>query len=162
MITIISGDIRSGKTTNLIKAYSSNNNGDGFVSEKLYENNEFIGYTIRRLSEDHKRPWMIHDKFYKKETDFDGMFGPYHFNSKTMEQIEIEVSEMIKNKVSPIYIDEIGRLEIVGGGFCNILKLLLENNVDVYLAIRSEFVFSVCRHFKINEFKVIDIERFSK
>lgn len=158
MVNIVTGNIRSGKTSYLVDFYNKTKLGDGFVSEKIYAKDVFIGYSLRQLSKSEKIPWMLHIDHYHEEPNYDGSFGPYLIHLDSLSIVEREVEKMVQSKVSPIYIDEVGRLETSGGGFDAILKSLLARNIDVTIAVRRDFLKSVLKHYGIGDYKLYEIK----
>ena len=137
MITIITGNINTRKTTKTIEHYERNHQGDGFVSLKLMTNDSVDHYEMIKLSTQEKKILMIHkqsiliDKFMSLD------IGPYHVLKQTVLWVEEEIKQMIKMNVSPIYLDEIGVLELKNEGFHHILITLLEANLDLVLVVRD-------------------------
>lgn len=69
------------------------------------------------------------------------------------------IVEIIKDGTEPIFIDEVGPLEIVEQkGFYEILKQVLKLKREVYISIRNELVDELIKDFKINEPRIIRID----
>ena len=66
-----------------------------------------------------------------------------------------QIRKMIFNKVSPIYLDEIGILELHDQCFNKILKQLIDSNLDVYVVIREELIKPIIEKYLIKEYKII-------
>jgi nucleoside-triphosphatase THEP1 len=63
--------------------------------------------------------------------------------------LESIIDELIAQRISPIYLDEVGVLEINGGGYHNILKKLLSSGLDLVITVRDDLVKPVASHFDI-------------
>ena len=157
MVKIITGKINSGKTTMLLEHYRKNHIGDGFVAIKNIHEQEVYGYTILRLSNNNTYPWMIRQNHYHQDFSNAGTFGPFYINLDAIPLLESVVDELIKQQVSPIYLDEVGVLEMIGGGYHNALKKVLSSKLDLVLAIREDLVEPVTSHFAITDYELIKV-----
>ncbi len=157
MVKIITGKINSGKTTMLLNQYRKNHTGDGFVAIKNIHEQEVYGYTILRLSDNNTYPWMIRQNHYHQEFSNAGIFGPFYINLDIVPLLERVVDELIKQQASPIYLDEVGVLEMNGGGYHNALKKVLSSKLDLVLAIREDLVQPVTSHFAITDYELIKV-----
>lgn len=54
----------------------------------------------------------------------------------------------------PAAIDEIGRLELAGGGFAPSLELLLGRGVELAITVRRDFLQDVVDRFRISSFSL--------
>lgn len=157
MVKIITGKINSGKTTMLLKQYRKNHTGDGFVAIKKIQDQEVYDYIILRLSDNKTYPWMIRQNHYHQEFSNAGTFGPFYINLDIVPLLERVVDELIKQQASPIYLDEVGVLEMNGGGYHNALKKVLSSKLDLVLAIREDLVQPVTSHFAITDYELIKV-----
>lgn len=134
MINIVTGNRNSGKTSYLKKIYNKVG-GDGVISEKSFENGEFSGYDITRLSDNRSKPFIrmkatLHGNW--NEVFAIGLF------SFSKEGYEFAVEALIEIDKEPIFIDEIGPLEILENkGFYDIVNKLLRNEKDIYITVRN-------------------------
>lgn len=154
MVTIVTGKINSGKTTFLENLYLQNQKGDGFIARKHFLNGDIYRFTLVQLSNKNTYPWMIHEKFYQNEFEKFEKFGPYYLNLETLELITPIYDNLVNLGVSPIYLDEVGQLEINKGGYYKILKNILRKNVDLVFTTRPEFVKSLVEIFEISDYQI--------
>ncbi|WP_058484961.1 nucleoside-triphosphatase [Defluviitalea phaphyphila] len=163
MVNIVVGERNQGKTTRLIKIYEKINKGDGFVSVKRMKNGNIIGYDAIQLSNREKYPFIIREDYLFYNRDFDNWdngvsLGPYRFSNKTFNIIEYKIEDMLKKRISPIFLDEIGLLEIKNCGFDKIFrKILLEAN-EIYIATRDKFVHKVIKKYSIKQINILKLE----
>ena len=139
MITIITGNINSQKTTKMIEHYKQHHQGDGFVSLKVMREEGVDHYDIMKLSNHQKKVLMIHEQQFNNHQDSSILIGPYHVIKESILWVEDEIKEMIKRKISPIYLDEIGMLELKNEGFHRILTEMIHSKLDLVLVIRDKF-----------------------
>jgi nucleoside-triphosphatase THEP1 len=71
--------------------------------------------------------------------------------------LESVINELIEKQVTPIYLDEVGVLEIMGGGYHNILKKVLVSGLDLVIAVREDLVKPVTTHFAISDYELIKV-----
>ncbi|MFA5481538.1 MAG: nucleoside-triphosphatase [Bacilli bacterium] len=159
MVTIVAGKINSGKTTFLLNHYQKQQSGDGFIAIKRMEGKSVYCFALLRLSTNSFLPWMVHQDFYDDEFEDVAKFGPYALNLTTLRQVETTLEELIARKVSPLYLDEVGVLELNGGGYHDILKKMVKSGLDLYITVRSDLVKPVIAYFQISEPVLITVQR---
>jgi len=155
MVTIVTGNIHDGKTTKMINLFESNK-GDGFVSIKNMEEDYVKGFDYLQLANKRTGP-LATKRLIEPVRD---ILGPYYFNEEAMHYIESELKVLVEEGISPIYLDEIGQLELDGKGFYQIVKWIIDNkksHVKFYMSVRKAFVKDVIEVFKIKEVEVLDI-----
>lgn len=155
MVHLVTGSVNQGKTTKLIEIYNSLKNGDGFVLKKEFVNGEHIGQKIVRLSTGEGRAFSMKVCFIQNPWDEIYRFGPYSFSKNGIEFAEKIAENMVKNKIEPVFIDEIGPLELNGEGFYNLLCSILDLNLETYAAVRESCINDVIDRFKIEEYEII-------
>ena len=158
MLNIVTGRINSRKTTKITELYKFLNIGDGFVSLKNMNEDIVHSYDILRLSTNEKRRLVIRDIYSDSDFVKCCQIGPYMFSKSAVEYIEKTFRELIANKVSPLFLDEIGLLELENLCFHNIFIELLESNLDVYVTIRKDLLEKIIEKYKIKEYNLFDVD----
>lgn len=157
MVTILAGSMNSGKTTDLLTHFRHQAQGDGFAALKIMEGKQVLSYDAMRLS-DGKRMCLAK---HRENTGFvcpDGQnIGPYVLIPETLQEINHVIDELILMKIAPIYFDEIGMLEIRGGGFDKALRKAIDSGLDVVLTTRTDLKDQVVRRYKIKDVSVIEV-----
>ncbi len=126
MVYIIKGEINQGKTQEILSIYNRDRQGDGFVSKKLFiDQTEFTGYEILRLSTDGKMPLAYKSQFIPSDWDEIYRRGPFSFSKAAFVFAEHIIDDIIDCNIEPVYIDEIGPLELAGKGFFTLLEKIL-------------------------------------
>ena len=156
MINIITGRVNSGKTTELIKIYNRLGMGDGFYNRKLYSHGHYTGQEIVILSSGKSKLWSCRGA---KLQNFKQCFcyGTYSFSKEGAEYAENTINSILKSGIEPIYIDEIGPLELQGKGFHKLFKCCLEANREIYVVIRESCVEAVIKKYNITNYKIINV-----
>lgn len=161
MIYIISGEIDQGKTRKMISIYQQQQTkqGDGFVSKKIFpDDTDFTGYEIVRLSNNEKRPLAYQSQYVPQDYDEIYRCGPFHFSKAAVTFAEGIIDDIIARDINPVFIDEIGPLELAGKGFTPLLEKILKTRKDVYITVRNHCVEDVIKKFDIREHELIKVK----
>lgn len=155
MIHIITGNINSFKTTRLKALYKTNQLGDGFVSIKQMKDNHVLYYQLERLKDQSLEMFIINTLYHRCPfRDFDQL-GPYAFDKSVFKEVEQITADLIDHQVSPLYIDEIGLLELKHRGFYKTLSMMVDSGLDVYFTCRKSHLDDVLETFAITDYKII-------
>jgi len=155
MVTIVTGNIHDGKTTAMIDLFEANK-GDGFVSIKNMEEDYVKGFDYLQLSIKRTGPLATKEKIEPVRD----ILGPYFFNEEAMSYIELQLKELVAEGISPLYLDEIGQLELDGKGFYNIVRWVIDHmkeHLMLYITVRKPFVDQMIELFELKDVKIIDI-----
>ncbi len=147
MLTIITGKINSGKTTRMKSLYDQNKKGDGLLSVKAYEADQHIGYNLSHLKSGNQKPFIRLKNNLPEDWLPIFQVGKYSFSKSGLDF----ASEILTNITeTPIYIDEIGPLEIhYHKGFYHSLNDLL--NKDLVISLRDSLYNDFFKTFTINQ-----------
>lgn len=156
MVTIITGKINSGKSTTIKKLYQKQLKGDGFYSKKIMIDDKVHSYNIVLLSDNSEKLFVIRDEFYNVGK-IACEVGPYLFFKDTLTYIENTITKLIETNNTPIYLDEIGQLELYDQCFHDIFKYALSKNVDCVITVRKDLVDKVIRKYKIKDFNIKEV-----
>ena len=83
--------------------------------------------------------------------------GRYSFGEAGLSFATAIVLNAVKQQISPIYLDEIGKLELRGSGFADLLRRALAAGPDLVLAVRDINVQSVARQFGIDDYRLVEV-----
>ena len=155
MLRIVTGKINSGKTTTLGNIYKTQK-GDGFISVKNMKENMVHSYDILRLHTNETTPFVINENLVESDHVINCQIGPYLFLQHTLDYIEETLRELINKRVSPLYLDEIGQLELYDQCFHNIFTELLESKLDIYVVIREDLIDKVLIKYNITEYEILN------
>lgn len=158
MITIVTGDINAGKTTALRRLYETEKIGDGFLSVKAFEDDHHTGYDAVRLSDSERillaRKGTVADEIAR--------IGAYSFSRRGIETAQNWITDILNRNIVPVYLDEIGPLELRGEVFAETLRQLIRSGAEGMIAVRRECVDNVIRVFDIRNAKIIDCEEINR
>lgn len=164
MVRIVTGKINSGKTTKLESIYRKTDQGDGFISKKIMIGTDVYGFKAKRLSDGYETMFMLHERYYAKDNlieyqDDDSAYkyeiGPYKVLTKALDVIDETYTQLIEEEVSPLYFDEVGKLEVNDLGYAKYISLAISRNIDVYLVIREDLINMIVKKFDIKEYSIL-------
>lgn len=162
MVTFITGPINSGKTTYMKDLYDKTKAGDGFISLKIISENQVEGFDVLHLSSGEKRPLIrVVGNEYPGWVE-NCRIGKYTFSDEAVNWVSGHIESFIKDGVFPIFLDEVGDLEIDGKCFYRSLNILVESGLDLYLSMRDKNLYNVMDSFGITDVKTIKMgERYA-
>lgn len=157
MVKIVTGKINSGKSTMIYEMYQKDQLGDGFISVKRMHYDKVHGYDIMRLKDLSMNLFVIREENLTDSINISCQIGPYIFIKESLSFIETEITKMIDDNISPIYLDEIGQLELYDQGFHNIFKKILSSKSDCVITVREDLVEKVIEKYNIKESNIIRV-----
>lgn len=154
MVSFITGPMNSGKTTRL-KQVHSELGGDGFLMIKVMRQNKVHSYKARRLSSGEEGLLVIRDIWKDSTFQEACRIGPYCFSEEVLSWIEKTMYQLLDLDVEPLYLDEIGQLELEGKGFATILSRLIERDKRIYVTAREDLIPKLVACFSIDEWESV-------
>lgn len=155
MVYIVTGKINSGKTTRLLSIYNERKAGDGFINKKIYINNKYAGQEIIRLSTGDSKIFSLKKAFLTDEWQEEYSYDVYSFSKEGMPFAEEIIKDIIDNDISPIFIDEIGPIELQGLGFYKVFKEILKTKKDIFVVVREGCLEKVISQFEIGLYEIV-------
>lgn len=156
-VHIITGGVNTGKTTRLLSIYHELELGDGFINAKVYDAGQYTGQRIVRLSTGESVNFSFKKEFIPLNWDEEYTYDVYSFSRRGLIFAYNTVSDIILKKIEPIFIDEIGPLELQRQGFFDILAMLLKLKREIYITVRDSCVESVIKEFNIEKYNTIQV-----
>lgn len=154
MITIITGPVNSGKTTKMAAVYREMGTGDGFILPKIFMEGNYAGQNIVQLSTGIAKPFSLADRRFPKNREA-FQYRNYSFCIEGQDFAEKIVNQAILKHVNPVFLDEVGPVELKGQGFFSLLQNLLARNADLFLCIRRECLDNIIKVFHIEQYQLI-------
>jgi len=159
MINIITGEINSGKTTALQTLYRHLQKGDGIALPKYYRDGEYCGQRILQLATGQAELFSLRQEHIPAGwTERYRLNNYYSFAEKGMFLAENICGKIIKEQINPVFMDEIGPLELQKQGFYAILGQMIYLKKDLYLVVRKSCLDDVLRLFAISSFYLLTVE----
>lgn len=129
--------------------YKKNRRGDGFALPKFFISGKPAGQNIMRLSTSEQKIFSFTDEFKCKRQSDSLRYRNYHFTKAGLTFAYEIADEIIKKNINPVYIDEIGPVEIIKKGLYPIVLSMLDLKRDLFLVVRSS-----CYNDLVNLFQI--------
>ena len=140
---IVTGRRGSGKTTLMLSLAGTVTEPMGFLS--IHEGDE---YFLLSLASGTKRLLMTSRPL------FPGRIGRWSYDQSVFDEAAAVLSSLHSGDV---FIDEIGALELSGGGFASALEAIAANNaISLTIAVRDSFLEDVIRKFRLAPSVIIE------
>jgi nucleoside-triphosphatase THEP1 len=157
MVWIVTGGIDKGKTARVLVLWDDLKDlgYDGIVSLKVFEDEVFKGYTLKRLSDGTERMLAVREesKIFRLQS------GNLFFDPEAFVWADDVIDEICKDpRCEGIIIDEIGPLELRGMGLYDAFTEALLSGKEVIAVVRKSSLEDVLENFEIEEFVLIDVE----
>jgi len=147
MVNIVTGSINSGKTTRM-KALHANLGGDGFIMEKTMDGSQVKSYHAHRLATGETRLLVLRDGYDTKGFKESVRIGPYRFDDACLRWVKSIMHTLVKQTKSPLFLDEVGVLELQGEGFDSVLNDLSFYKGTVYLSVREDLINDIIQRYR--------------
>ncbi len=161
MIYILTGAIRSGKTSALLEWCCNRNDVDGVLCP---DDENGKRYFLNIIAEE----TYILELDAKTESDKIVSIGFFHFLKKAFDKAnEYLVNLKEKTDYSYLIIDELGKLELQNRGLhvaakTQIPHYIKNENIHLILVIRESLMDEVISHYKITKYSVIKKEELER
>ncbi len=150
-VVIITGDTQSGKSsflTQIQQALEKNNIKQvGFIADSIYEGDKITGHIIKDIST--SDTFRISFRGFQENAQQIGRFYLLNEGLTFGKNIIKKINLSETNEV--VIVDEIGRLELDGGGWAEEVKeLLIDKSRPIILIVRGKYLDEFVEKFKIN------------
>lgn len=150
---LLVGGIGVGKTSVGLRLLSLLRRSDlspgGILAPRLVDGEETIGYSLIDLSTNTTHP------FAGLEPS-DVQIGRYFVSMAGIELARRAIGRAAGDR-EVVFVDEVGRLEVAGGGHAPAVRELLTSSALPILLVRDELVDEVCRAFDVSDPLVFDV-----
>lgn len=156
MIRIITGPVNGGKSTRFLKLYEESGDGIGLYAKKLYnEEKTIVGYNLILLPGKEEIPFIcLKESIYQNENCYliQGRFAFLKEPFEIAKRYILSSSDHI-----PVWIDEIGKLELKGKGYDKLLRRLLKSDREITITVRDSLLVDILNQYKIKEYRLLGI-----
>lgn len=155
MVTIVTGDKNTGKTTWLFNWYQTDLQGCGVLTQKHFCGDLFVGYDLLLLPGGEHLPFCrIPD--YQSDLGTCAFLsqGRFVFSQKTFTQAISYVQDALKSNTL-VWLDEIGYMELKKQGFYSLLSQVINEEKEIRMVVRKNIVDDIITCFHLTPDKVI-------
>lgn len=157
MIHLITGAVNQGKSTGLLEIYRRLGTGDGFYNRRILQGNETIGQAIIHMATGASCVLAYDDRFVPVGWRAACHYGPFSFSREGLDFGCQILETALDNGITPVFIDEIGPLELAGKGFDAIMARVVQQATDVYVVMRESCIGEVIRKYGLEQYEVFKI-----
>ena len=158
MVTIITGGIGAGKTTRMLSLYKQTRQGDGLALPKIYSGETYVGQRLLRLSSMDGPVFSIREGHIPPGWTEACRIGPFSFSQEGLTFFDAAAEEIYRGGISPVYLDEIGPLELSGRGFDPWLRRFLAADRALFIAVREGSLQAVLKKYEIVEYRLETVQ----
>jgi nucleoside-triphosphatase THEP1 len=157
-LTIVTGQIDSGKTRWCREMAAANPKSSGLLLLKVYLRGERIGYDARCLPAGGRVPFARVGGHEPAGWVPAEQIGPFSMSRAGLEAANRWLVEAAA-AAGDIFIDEVGPLELAGGGLSRGLRAVLDSprQRKVFLVVRRDCLEPVCSHFGMGGYALVDV-----
>lgn len=156
MITLITGNKNSGKSSYIEACYDRLPSGVGCITRKAFDGDTWIGYNLVLLP--HRitlpfirlKPWA---DIFSEENRL--TYNRMTFSTKAFEKAIGYIKKAPQN--APLWLDEIGNLELQDHGFSSLIHEAIRQNRELHLTFRKNLFDALVKHYALQEWKRIDV-----
>lgn len=157
MVHFITGEVNSGKTTRLVSLYQAGGCGDGFFCGKIMVQGMYAGQRIIRLSTGESRLFSLREAFLPPKWSEECAFGGYSFSADGLSFARCILEDVRSRKVTPVFVDEVGPLELAGQGLHAAFAAILAAGAEVYVVVRKRMLEDVRAAYHLDAADVIEV-----
>jgi len=157
MMIIITGDVQSGKSTFAMELamhlVQKKQKIAGIIAKGLWKDNLRSGFNLIDLSTNQQVPLARRKIKFKKShvTPFDFFEDGMDFGANALDKKKCCFSNII-------FIDEIGKLELIGFGWASLLNPLLTIKSATHIwIVRENFVNEVCINWNLKNVQIVRV-----
>jgi len=152
-VLILTGEVRTGKTTLLMKLFKNRSGVDGFLTPDVDGLRKYLDLADGRLYDFQTEGLQAAD---------DISVGRFVFRKEIFEKGNSKLSQMPVTEVKIMIVDEIGKLETTGKGFASGLENFIGKNCDKNLillaVIRDYLVGDAVRTYGLGHAAIVRID----
>jgi nucleoside-triphosphatase THEP1 len=157
MIFLLTGPVRSGKTTlvkNTLSAVKESSfRISGYLSPAIWKGEDFLGYDLLDLRDNRTYPFIRKRGEEKWEK-----IGRFYFLPKTLDLAEKIILKARRADITVV--DEVGPLELSGGGVWSALKkVLAEPELKFLLVVRSSILSRFQSRIESEKIKIFHVKQ---
>jgi len=115
------------------------------------------GYELERLSTGIRVPLALLHTSITPDWDHECFQGSFSFSRNGLQFARSAIDEIIAKGISPLFIDELGPMELKGNGLTNVHKVIGFDK-DVYIAVRDRYLSRIVERFAIKHYEIINVD----
>jgi nucleoside-triphosphatase THEP1 len=110
-----------------------------------------------RLSTGESEVFSMKEGFIPYSWEEEYRYDIYRFSKKGMDFARRITDDIINQDIDPVFIDEIGPLELQKKGLYDIFSQILRKRTRVYVSVRNSCLAHTIKFFNIHNYKIIEV-----
>jgi len=160
VIRVLSGAVNSGKTSHLRLETEKLPRCGGFLSPKVFQNEQCIGYDLFFLRSREQIPFIRKKAYCDPREELEERLGDFGFYNSGFNAARRELKALSREDANlPVFIDELGPIELKGSGYLHGVLVVLQKMHNITLCIRTKMVNDMTDKLNIDKYMLISIER---
>lgn len=168
MVTIITGKMNTGKTTRMHQLFhemaqskEQKDKGimdfsvDGFIAVKEMDGSIVRGYKAHQLSTGYELDMIIREDYLKGDESVAYRLGPYCFLAQAFKWMDACIKDLIGFGAKAIFLDEVGQLELSGGGYDKSIRKVLQSRSHLFISVREDLIPAITEHYHIKKYQIL-------
>lgn len=157
-IYLLTGPIRTGKTSTLAEWIKGKRNVGGFLTPDINDYRKWQNIETNEIFDFEKEV---------SENENDVLVGRFVFDGLIFEKARKYILSLINTNCQYIVLDEIGKLELQNKGYEPELNQFLElikfkKDVKLILVVRDSILSEVIEKYKLNNATIVTLDKFNK
>lgn len=159
-LIIVTGEVDSGKTSWCLSFVKGNSGYDGVLLRKVFQANRRIGYDAFRISSGRTVPFSRLRRAEPPEWRPTEYIGPFTVSEGGKHAANRWLIEALDSPSRGLIVDEIGPLELEGGGLAESVRSVLEDGSPrrLILVVRRSCLAQVVEEFSFTEHRLVEIK----
>ncbi len=153
MVTFVTGPVNSGKTTKMAAIFREKG-GDGILCPKYLENGIHRGYDLLHLATGNRIPFIRRRDAQPENWHEAFSFGPWSFAARGQEISAEIIGNAIETGTTPVFLDEIGPIELKDRGFAPLFRILLKTETEQIVSVRDFLLEDIINFFEIKNYQI--------
>lgn len=159
-LILLTGEVDSGKTSWCLSFSKANRGYDGVLLRKVYRDDRRIGYDAIRISSGRTVPFSRLQGSESPEWRPTECIGPFSVSEEGKQTANRWLLEALDSSACGLIIDELGPLELRGGGLAEAVRSVLQDGSSrsLILVVRRSCLTQVIRRFSLPEHHLVEVK----
>jgi len=158
-LTLLTGKVDSGKTTWCVSFNKANPDCDGVLLRKIYRAGRRIGYDAVRVASGETLPFSRLKGAEPPNWHPAECVGPFSVSAEGKQAANRWLLEALGSPARDLIVDEIGPLELEGGGLAEAVMAVLQDDASrsLILVVRRSCLEQLIRQYRLAEYRLVEL-----
>jgi nucleoside-triphosphatase THEP1 len=158
-LTLLTGEVDSGKTTWCASFSQANPGCDGILLRKIYQAGRRIGYDAVRVATGKTLPFSRLKGAEPPNWHPAECVGSFSVSAEGKQAANRWLLEALGSLARGLIVDEIGPLELEGGGLAEAVQAVLQDDAscNLILVVRRSCLEQLIRQYQLAEYRLVEL-----